>query len=85
MLITELSTIEVEKVTEIVCNKCGEFNEVHNNNMSVFEGLGEVDITFGYFSEHFGDGTHISFALCEKCLYELVQTFKVDPYKEEKW
>lgn len=81
MLKTKKTTVEVDEVCEIVCNKCSKVSEVHDS-MSDFEGLGEVTLTFGYFSKVFGDMTKISFALCEECLFELVTSFELNCYQE---
>ena len=83
MLKTKKATREVDEVCSIVCNKCTKEYFVNQDEMSEFEGLGEVSLTFGFFSEFFGDMTRISFSLCEECLFELVASFKVNCYQED--
>lgn len=71
---------EVAYVEDIICNKC-EKSLKDSSNIN-YEGLVEADVAFGYGSDHFGDMTQIQFSLCEKCLHNLVATFKISPLKE---
>ena len=75
MRILKSVLVEKERTTSIVCNKCGmsfdckdDFatNLIHNFN-----------IKFGYGSEH--DFEEWSFDLCEKCIDELTNSFKIKP------
>jgi len=84
MLKNRTVTREVEETYDVICNKCEYslkvYESVHDNGETYrdYEGLIAVRTSFGYHSKHFGDCTSIDFSLCEKCLWDLVQTFKID-------
>lgn len=84
-------TQEVEVVAEVRCNKCGELcttpsHESHVANHGAYRrdwyGLIEVGFTTGYFSDVLPDGMAYRFSLCEPCVKELMETFKI-PAEEE--
>ena len=69
---------------QVLCNKCGEDvrkyeGEGENRKSMGYYGL--VDATFdgGYFSTDIRDGDIHTFSLCEKCVAELMKTFKIPP------
>ena len=73
-----LKTVTVEhlstQVEKCFCNKCGDDTIVNR------DGCGEViefENTFGYFSNKFGDMTRVRFDICEACLKEFVESFKI--------
>ena len=68
----EEKTYIVEELKEVICNKCGNSIDFINHEEHVHN-----SVTFGYFSKHFGDMEEVEFDLCEKCLYDFVNTFKV--------
>lgn len=53
------------------CNKCGE--DCYG------EGLPETKVTGGYNSSILGDMSRYSFAICEECLWDIFQIFKIKP------
>jgi len=70
-----LKTILVERVeaTAIVCNRCGmsfDCGEEFENNL-----IHNFNIEFGYGSKH--DLEEWNFDLCEACIEELVESFKI--------
>ena len=70
-----LKTVLVEKVeaTSIVCNRCGmsfDCDDDFENNL-----IHNFNIEFGYGSEH--DLEEWSFDLCEACIEELIESFKI--------
>jgi hypothetical protein len=77
MRITEKITVETFKTTDIICDKCGEtiYNSV-NNVHHYFKEYIRMNESFGYNSQLFGDATQLECDICEKCLWEFVQTFK---------
>lgn len=69
-----------KELQEMQCNKCGRKIEVRNG--IVYEGSFSVDYGWGYFSKK--DGENHSFDLCEECYEELIKTFTIPIYKEER-
>ena len=59
---------------EIFCNKCGMSCRGHVGN---FNGLIEARIYGAYDSTHLNDGDIYKFSLCERCLVELFNSFKL--------
>ena len=74
---------EEEVIDEVCCNKCGESCTIHicndSNGNSIKDHFGLIDCTVsgGYDSPHLTDLTYYNFSLCEKCLVELFETFKI--------
>lgn len=61
------------ELQDVVCNKCGNSCTVNWTG-----DLGQhFDFTFGYNSSH--DGENYEFDLCEKCIFEMFKTFKIEP------
>jgi hypothetical protein len=67
--------IETEEVLDVICNKCGESCYNIPQDPYSYEGI-QVSKTGGYYSKHLGDMNEYKFDLCEKCLWELMKTFK---------
>lgn len=59
---------------EIFCNKCSMSCRGHIGN---FNGLIEADVRGAYDSSHFEDGAVYKFSLCERCLLDLFDSFKL--------
>jgi hypothetical protein len=80
--ITKKQTIET--TVDIICNKCGEtcsnlkrFHNASQHQMCGFSGLNEIEVHGGYDSQFIGDMTSWRFSLCEKCLSQIVKSFKI--------
>jgi hypothetical protein len=58
---------------KIKCNKCGK-NICDSNNEYV-----RISNFWGYFSEIFKDGENHTINLCEKCMADIISTFKIAP------
>jgi len=70
-------TIVAPWVSIIICNKCGK--SVHHTEEwnPEFENFQNFEIHFGYGSEF--DGTRQIFDLCDTCMAEFIQSFKIAP------
>lgn len=80
---TELITKEIEFTVDLICNKCGKtLKQELTTDGDIFNycGLEEVKMECGYGSEN--DGTVFVFSLCEKCVMELMKSFKIPAHKE---
>lgn len=68
---------EVNEVEDIICNKCGNscFGEMNYN------GLIEAEVSGGYDSTHLLDGESYQFSICESCLDEIFNSFKIKAIK----
>ena len=75
MIKTQKVVREVQEVIDVLCNKCGETCKDEMN----FNGLIEARIEGAYDSKYLEDTTRYKFSLCEKCLKELFDTFKISP------
>lgn len=69
---------ETGKKVEIFCNKCG---ISCMGFMGRPIGLIEVSVCGEYDSTHLQDGDVYEFSLCEKCLKEMIDGFKLYAYK----
>lgn len=73
-------TKQVLELSSITCNKCGKTHELHGEEhqrewqAEEFQGF---SCSFGYGSKY--DMETWSFDLCESCLKEFVNTFKIKP------
>lgn len=76
MRTAKTKTVEVEEMTDILCNKCG--GSCKDDSDMNFEGLLEVTIRGGYASK-LGDMVDYTFSLCETCLEKLFGEFKLPP------
>lgn len=70
---------------KIICNKCGDDcqkldSDMDGNEFSVgYYGLIDAEVSGGYYSDHLSDCVNYKFSLCEKCVKEMFDTFKVKP------
>ena len=71
--------VSVEEIKAVMCNKCGEFTDL--NRLSTIHNF---DINFGY-GEY--DNQNRKFDLCDKCLMEFTDSFKITPEttEAEEW
>lgn len=82
-LIWRTETIEIEVVCGFACNMCGLVVQPGVGVPTVEEltsrvtGLIGAVVHAGYDAEHLTDGVTYSFSLCEKCLSDLFNQFKV--------
>lgn len=77
----ETETVEREVVTDIICNKCG--NSCKNEDDNCF-GLIETQVQGGYAAK-LGDMVTWTFSICEDCLKELFDSFKVPVERSKAW
>lgn len=64
----------------ILCNRCGEcMRPLGTSNEQYPHGLEKAEVTGGYDSYHLFDCTTYKFSICEKCLRELFNQFKIKP------
>lgn len=76
--------IEQEFAKEIFCNKCGVLCVFECSDKAIINDTYNVtgisiDHYGSFLSNHFYNFTKYSFDLCEKCLFEFVQSFKIEP------
>ena len=74
MIIEKTVTKEVTIVDDILCNKCGESLKFEMN----YNGLVGAYVVGGYDSPVLADMATYRFDLCEACLQELFDSFKLD-------
>lgn len=89
MKIVETKSVQIESVTDVLCNitdvlcnKCGESCvplPLRPNNIisKDFYGLIEATVSGGYYSYALSDCCNYTFSLCEGCLKELFDSFKL--------
>jgi len=66
-----------DKLVEITCNKCGTAADVsEDDNGWVAEPYREFDLVYAYGSVLY-DFSGVRFDLCEHCVKEIVDTFKI--------
>lgn len=58
--------------TDVICNKCGQTCKPKYNHIGLCGYISGC-----YESELFEDNVDYLFDLCEKCVWDLVQTFKI--------
>ena len=64
----------------ILCSRCGEcMRPLGTMNEQYPHGLENAEVTGGYDSYHLFDMTTYKFSICEKCLRELFNQFKIKP------
>jgi hypothetical protein len=64
----------------ILCNRCGEcMRPLGTHNEQYSHGLEKAEVTGGYDSYHLFDCTTYRFSICEKCLREVFNQFKIKP------
>lgn len=76
---------EVEEIDDLICNLCGGTLKqvISSDGMYNFCGLEEVRMNCGYGSHN--DGTTFTFSLCEKCVEELMNKFRVPAERVNIW
>lgn len=64
---------------DIRCNKCGESCLVFSSLSLAPQSYGLINtsVSGGYYSSHLVDGVTYNFSICEKCLKEIFEGFKV--------
>lgn len=92
MKLTEDQKINTTVIKDVLCNKCGNsLRPVTNLPGEVadfdpgFYGLVGVRYSTGYYSPALPDAFGYEFDLCEKCLKELMDSFKIEPKTEDYW
>lgn len=83
MRITETKTITKTVTKDVLCNKCGESCKLPTSSLQ-FYGLIETKVSGGYDSIILDDLHTYTFSLCEACLKELFETFKL-PVEEGRY
>jgi hypothetical protein len=75
MKITHTETVHVERVTDVLCDRCGKsmLGSLSNVNGVSISGSGAYDST------HFPDGIVFTADVCEGCAAEWFKTFKHNP------
>lgn len=81
---SKINKIKTEiKKLPVFCNKCGNSCQIKDKHTKDNYGLINAKIHGGYNSPKLEDCTSYTFSLCEFCLSELFQTFKIKIDKEE--
>lgn len=79
MKVMQLVPKHEEEIVDYICNKCG--NSCEKGEASVgskdFYGLLETEVVGGYLSDPLEDLTTYTFSICETCLKELFDSFKI--------
>lgn len=75
------STQIVYELQGIACNKCGKEVDLEEDNGLEANLFHSFNVLFGYESEY--DYETWSFDLCEECLLEFIETFKIKPDRRE--
>ena len=74
----EIGKIKIDKfLYDTYCNKCGDKIIPQTSFMD------EFSITGGYHNKYLEDNITYTFSLCEKCLKELFNTFKIPVDKKD--
>ncbi len=73
-----------ETVIDVICNKCGKTCSNHKRKnlkqwTNEYSGLIETEVDGGYDSEIIGDMVSWKFSICEHCLSDIVENFKIPP------
>lgn len=75
----EYTVVFGKKLEKVYCNCCQK--ELKVENQSVREGVLNIDVTWGYFSNKDGE-TH-SFDLCEECYDQWISSFQIPITKKK--
>lgn len=75
------ATRVIDVLDEVVCNKCGQNYVAMELEEWMLDFMKKFKIDFGYGSEH--DGATWRFDLCENCLIEFTNSFKIPPSVEK--
>lgn len=73
--------VPVEKVVDIICNKCGNSLALKGAEDRQYGGLEEITVHGGYWSKHLEDMMSYTFSICECCLSDMFEGFKILPKK----
>lgn len=75
-----IEKIEVnEEITDdIICNKCGSTCKTKCGN---YEGLIETQV-YGGYDALLGDMVRYTFSICEICLKDMFDKFKIPPFED---
>jgi len=76
MRVTATRVVEQTEVTSILCNKCGK--EMITQCSPGGNGVSVV-YQAGFDAELYTDGDSVEFEVCEKCLKEFTESFKIQP------
>ena len=77
---TKIVTREENILAITQCNKCGkEVDMMDEENYVEQSLLHEFKVNFGYGSKH--DSETWKFDVCDDCMIEFIQTFKIEPDK----
>ena len=68
--------IKKEMIEDIICNGCG--NSLKDDDVQDFHGLQDACVHGGYGAK-LGDGVSYHFSLCEDCLNDMFNKFKIPP------
>jgi hypothetical protein len=86
MEVTKTVMTEMVEVMDIFCNKCGESCKIDDGfgkNQRLYAGI--IDLEYagpaGNYERSIEEGSVHKFALCEKCLAELIGSFKIDSFQ----
>jgi len=86
MIKKEMETKDIEVITDVICNKCGDSLRLYSGGKWYnYGGVIEATVEGCYESKYITDGTLYKFSLCEKCFDELRRTFKIDCSIEDEW
>ena len=87
---TEKEIVIKEVIQDVLCNKCTKSLRTHiataeDDGQKIYETYGIVEQTYngGYCSDPLEDEAKYTFSLCESCLKELFDSFKIPV--EKKW
>jgi hypothetical protein len=64
-----------EGLENVLCNQCGE--KCYSDYAPDYYGLIDCKVSGGFSSEYLIDGNIYTFSLCEKCLTEMFEKFKI--------
>lgn len=72
MKITKIETVEQSVIEKIVCDAC--HKEILPDDIIEWQESYTIDFIAGYGSV-FGDMNHITFDLCQNCLFDLIGNY----------
>lgn len=70
-------TVQQEIVEDVLCNMCGSSCGIKLGETKEYYGLIEITVSGGYASPKLGDCSLYRFSICEYCLDELFNKFKI--------
>lgn len=78
MKVTRKLAVPVSVVEDIFCNKCGLSCKSPAGD---YYGLIEATVTAGFYSTHFEDGDVHKISICERCLRDMILSFKYPSFQ----